>query len=160
MSVEVDIILYVAGAITVIAAAAGVVTKIVRNAIISVSKEVTEQVARALEDEFMDKLNSMDNSLRQIIEENRCRDEETRILSIKNAASRIFEAHSHYMKRGNISTFALANLEELFANYELRGGNSYAKLCMEQIRKLPVFDNLAEHTVLKQEELHRKSSDS
>lgn len=143
-NITLNVILYACGAITALAAAGAVIVKIVKHTITSVSKQVTQQVSDVLEKKFLDRIDEVNRTLCEMIETNRQQDAETRRLSVKNAASRIFEAHNYYMERGNISSLALSNLRELFESYHRQGGNGYAALCMEQIEKLPVIDHMSE----------------
>ena len=138
MSIDLEVILYIAGAIITLSGAVGIIVKCLRNRITIISTNVAKAVACRTEEKLLSKIEEMNKSLQQIIAINQERDEHTRKLSLKNAASRIFEAHSHYMKRGSITSFALGTLNELFDEYEAHDGNGFGKVCMEQIRKLPI----------------------
>lgn len=140
MNIQLDLILYLAGAITGIAAASRLIIKMIKNAIMSVSTTLIQQTTAGLECELLKKIVEVNTSLTHLIEENRKKDEKTRELSVATAASAIFEAHSLYMERGSITTFALANLEALYRKYVAERGNSYGEICMNQIRMLPILD--------------------
>ena len=151
MTIDLDIILYIAGAIVSVSAAIGIVVRLINQKISAITEDLLTKVERTLTDNFAEQLDDLDKSLRLMIENNHKRDEEVRILTLKNSAARIFEAHSCYLRRGSITTFALANLEEIFSVYIAQGGNSYARLCMEQLRNLPIDENKLEREVIDEE---------
>lgn len=150
MTVNLDIILYIAGALITVSGAFAIMVRFAKKAITSVAEESISEIASSLEEKFAEDLCTVEDSLKAIIEINKRRDDETRFLTLKNTASRIFEAHSYYCERGSITTFALANLEELFLAYTAQGGNSYVLLCMSQIRDLPIVDAPWDREVLEQ----------
>lgn len=151
MNIQLDVVLYLAAGLTTIATAIGILSKMGKKAIARITKEITKEIEQSFDKKFTSRLNEMNENLKSMIEENRERDERTRYLTIKNSASRIFEAHSHYIRRGSISTFALANLEEIFQEYS-KTANGYAKLCMEQLRQLPICEVYEERQVVDMEE--------
>lgn len=151
MTVDLDIILYIAGAIVSVSAAIGVVVRLINLKVSAITENLLTKVEKTLTDSFSVQLDDLDKSLRLMIENDRRREEEIRILTLKNSAARIFEAHSCYSKRGSITTFALANLEEIFSIYVAQGGNSYARLCMEQLRNLPIDETKWEREVIDEE---------
>ena len=141
MEIKLEFIVLLAGAVVSIAAACGVFYRIFKKAVSTISNDVLKQVTDTLEQNFLQKINTVNDTLKQNIEENRERDEATLRLTLKTTAARIFEAHRHYMKRGSITTFELAILEDLFTEYEHRKGNGHAKVWMGQIRTLPIIDH-------------------
>lgn len=151
MAVDLDIILYIAGAIVSVSAAIGIVMRLINQKISTIMENLLTEEEKNIIDNFTVQLDDLDKNLRLMIENDRRRDEAVRILTLKNSAARIFEAHSHYSKRGNITTFALANLEEIFSIYIAQGGNSHARLCMEQLRNLPIVETKLEREVIDEE---------
>lgn len=141
MNIDLDFILYISSIIVGIAGAYAIIHRAIKKTSHRAITSVTQKTIESVEERLVEKIVQVEKALREIIQDNQMRDEKTRRLTMKNTASRIFEAHNYYMRKGEISTFALANLEELYAMYELDSGNSHAKLCVEQLRKLPINDN-------------------
>lgn len=151
MTVDLDVIIYIAGAIVSVSAAVGIIVRLMNQKISAITENLLTKVEKTLTDSFAVQLDDLDKGLRLIIENDRKREEEIRILTLKNSAARIFEAHSCYSEKGSITTFALANLEEIFSIYIAQGGNSHARLCMEQLRKLPIVETKLEREVIDEE---------
>lgn len=135
-----DIVLYIAGAIITIAGASKILMRALAKSIQQISEKTVNTAVMELNDRFSNQLKDVEDSLRELLEENRRSDKMIKILTVKNSAARIHEGYSHYMRRGSITTFGLANLEEIYEIYEGLNQNGYTKLCMEQIRQLPIVD--------------------
>ena len=140
MTLDMDIILYIAGAIITLTAVIKILIDLMQKCVGRVSKDIINTAIEELNEQFVSRLEDVDSSLRALLNENRRNDKAVRALTLKNSAARIHEGYSHYMRRGSITTFGLANLEEIFSIYKEQGGNGHAKLCMEQIRQLPIID--------------------
>lgn len=140
LALNMDIILYIAGAIITLTAVIKIFADLIEKSVKRVSKDAINAAIDELNEHFVSRLEDVDSSLRVLLNENRRNDKAVRTLTLKNSAARIHEGYSHYMRRGSITTFGLANLEEIFSIYEDQGGNGHTKLCMEQIRQLPIID--------------------
>lgn len=138
-----DVVLYVAGAIITLVAVTKILTDFLEKTVKRISTKVTDTAIDKFNEQFCEKIENMDESLRKLLEENRRSDKAVRALTLKNSAAKIYEAYSYYIRRGSITTFDLANLEEIYSIYREQGGNGHAKIYMEHMRKLPIDDKIS-----------------
>ena len=58
--------------------------------------------------------------------------------------NKIFKNGCDYIRKGRITVAELNDLEKMFKPYEAMGGNSTAKIVMENVRKLPIKNETIE----------------
>lgn len=151
MAINVDKLLYVAGAIITITAAVKILFTYLRGLIEEISQRIITEAVGEIEEKLVVALKESTDELYELMDHNCENDKTTLELTLKNAKARIFEGHSHYMRRGSITTFALANLEEVYRIYEAQGGNSHAGICIRQLRDLPIIERPWENKVVEEE---------
>lgn len=138
MSIDLDVILYICGAITAISAATAVITKVIKKSISKISKDVSNQVIKEHEKEILSRLQDLSDKVDQSIMDRKNSDIIQKEALISLACARINESYGFFMKRGSISPYALSILEEVFESYKNLGGNHLAESQIEELRKLRV----------------------
>lgn len=136
MSIDIDVILYICGAISAISAATAIVIKFMKKSISKISKDVSNQVIQQHEQEILSKLQDLSNKVDKSIRDRKDSDIIQKEALISLACARINESYGFFMKRGSISPYALSILEEVLESYKNLGGNHLAESQIEELRKL------------------------
>lgn len=140
MTINVEIILYIAGAVITISTAIGVIGKLVRKSIERICINIVKQVLESYEKAVDIKIDSLFDTLDQFVKETKEIENNNRELFASMACVKINESYVHFIKQGSISTYSLAILEEIFEKYRSIGGNHLAAKQIEQLRKLPIVN--------------------
>lgn len=142
-------LLYACGAVATIAAAATILSKILKKAL---TKSTIEVIHREMESshekmsldfentqsKLSEEMQKLNNKLDKYID---TQDEVNQVLKESLLAStrdRINQAHDYYTRKQFIGSHSLFVVEELYSSYTRLGGNSFIKRQMEDIRKLEV----------------------
>ena len=138
MIVNLDVVLYVCGAVVTVAAAFGVVAKAVSR---TVRKGVENTVKKIVSDssgQVCVELKVLAQRLDEYIEASSRNDEQLKQALLNLIRDRINQAHVSYMRKKTIGTYSLATLEELYHSYKILGGNSFIEHEMNDLHTLKV----------------------
>lgn len=152
--IDLDFIIYLAGAIASIAAASGTVSKIIKKGLQKTMKESVDKYYDQYSEKFDKKLDQVHEQLEQVHEQleqslQSMHDELTEYKNSQHDANervrrsllasmrdRLNQAHDTYCKQGWIGAHSLFILEELYSSYKENHGNGFADKQMEDIRSL------------------------
>ena len=137
ITIELDVIFFVMGGIAVTTGVIFGAIKFLAKQVGKISKEVAKELIANKESEIKTALETITNELRSFKAEMEDEISAQHRIAIATAKARIDESYSHFINKGSISMSTLATLENVFKEYESRGGNHNATLQMEALRKLP-----------------------
>ena len=140
MTINVDIILYVCGAIASISAASAIIYKLFSKAINKSVKEVVDKSIKDNQKEINNQLSKIKDVLEDHINESNESNDLTRDALLSITRDRINRAHTFYMKKTEIGAYTLSTLEDLYKSYTKLGGNSFIHKEMEDLRNLKVIN--------------------
>lgn len=138
MSIDFDIIIYLSGAVAAIAAAVGIISKVVTRTIKKVSSIEIKKAMGECHASVADEIADLSRRLDEYIEKSNQNDEDLKESLMNLIRARINQAHTSYMKRKTIGAYSLATLDKLYESYKKLGGNSFVEREMEDIHRLKV----------------------
>lgn len=148
MKIDVNAILYVCGAIASVAAAAGIISRIMKKAVTRATEASIHSAMKAYKEDIEKQISELNSKMAAYIETQEKADERLRKNLLSSTRDRINQAHDYYTRKRFIGTHSLFVIEELYKSYKELGGNSFIDRQMEDIRELEVRS--AETTLSKQ----------
>lgn len=139
VTIQIEIIAYIASVIVGISAAAAIIHKLVKRMIVSTTKEAISTAVTEAGSNLHGEIKSLRNSLEEYVAKNTADNELMKQSLLAIARDRISKAHSQCMRDGYISKYLLLALEELYATYAKLGGNSFVSREMQDLRQLPLM---------------------
>lgn len=138
MDISVDVILYICGAITAIAAASAIVSKRFKKSVVDATKESIHEEMQKYQKEVDVKIEKLNQQLQEFIKLQTDSNEQTRKSLLASTRDRINQAHNYHINNECIGDHSLFVLEELYTSYKQLGGNSFIDQQMEELRELEV----------------------
>lgn len=138
MEIDVTVVVTICGAITSIAAAAAVITKVVNKTVKKISAETIKNELAKSQKELVDKMSDLNNKLTEFCDSQNVINDQLKASLLASTRDRINQAHDYYIKKKYIGAHSLFVIEELYASYKDLGGNSFISHQMEDIRSLEV----------------------
>lgn len=138
MEIDVTVIVTICGAITSIAAAAAVITKVVNKTVKKISAETIKNELAKSQKELVDKMSDLNNKLTEFCDSQNVINDQLKASLLASTRDRINQAHDYYTKKKYIGAHSLFVIEELYSSYKQLGGNSFIDHQMEDIRGLEV----------------------
>lgn len=138
MQINLDIILYICGAIVSIATTAGIISKYFTKIIKKNIKESIDESMKTCQSETDKKIAELKDVLETHIENSDGSNDLIKDVLLSLTRDRINRAHSYYMSKEEIGTYTLSTLEDLYSSYLKLGGNSFIHKEMEDLRGLKV----------------------
>lgn len=138
MQINLDIILYICGAIVSIATTAGIISKYFTKIIKKNIKESIDESMKTCQSETDKKIAELKDVLETHIENSNGSNDLIKDVLLSLTRDRINRAHSYYMSKEEIGTYTLSTLEDLYSSYLKLGGNSFIHKEMEDLRGLKV----------------------
>lgn len=139
MTIDLDFILYLCGAIASISAAVAVAAKFLKRAL---NKIISEEI-RGFSDNYERQLDAKLSSIRKDLDEYKKSDrkdaETIRTALMSLTRERINEAHVYCMSKGYLGSHTRFVIDELYNSYKVLGGNSFVDAQISDIRSLPVI---------------------
>lgn len=136
--IDMDVILYVCGAIVSISAAVGIISKSTRNIVDKSTKSAIQNYLSAYSSTYDSKIDELKDKIQEYVENQQANNEDVRKALMASTRDRINQAHDYYVKRKYIGAHSLFVVEELYSSYKRLGGNSFVDRQMEDIRELEV----------------------
>lgn len=150
MSIDLDLIIYLSGAVAAIAAAVGIISKVVTRTIKKVSSAEIKKAMGECHDSVAEDISSLSKRLDEYIENSNQNDEVLKEALMNITRDRINQAHISYMRKKTIGSYSLATLDKLYESYKKLGGNSFIEREMDDIHRLKVVS--AEEVIRRSEE--------
>lgn len=138
MEIDVTVVVTICGAITSIAAAAAVITKVVNKTVKKISAETIKNELAKSQKELVDKMSDLNNKLTEFCDSQNVINDQLKASLLASTRDRINQAHDYYTKKKYIGAHSLFVIEELYSSYKQLGGNSFIDHQMEDIRGLEV----------------------
>ena len=138
MMIDIGVIIYICGAIATVAAAVGIISKVVTKTIKKVSSIEIKKAMGECHASVADEIADLSRRLDEYIEKSNQNDEDLKESLMNLIRARINQAHTSYMKRKTIGAYSLATLDKLYESYKKLGGNSFVEREMEDIHRLKV----------------------
>lgn len=138
MEIDVTVVVTICGAITSIAAAAAVITKVVNKTVKKISAETIKNELTKSQKELVDKMSDLNNKLTEFCDSQNAINDQLKASLLASTRDRINQAHDYYTKKKYIGAHSLFVIEELYSSYKQLGGNSFIDHQMEDIRGLEV----------------------
>lgn len=142
MNINLDIVLYLCGAIATVAAAAAIISRVVNNTIKKVAKESIEQYMTDYNKQVTDKINSLTKLLEDHIQNSDSNNECIRDTLLSQARLEINQVYSCYVDKGSIDSYTLSSLISLYKAYKKLGGNSFVESEINYLRKLKIINRV------------------
>lgn len=150
MMIDIDVIIYICGAIATVAAAVGIISKVVTKTIKKVSSIEIKKAMGECHDSVAEDISSLSKRLDEYIENSNQNDEVLKEALMNITRDRINQAHISYMRKKTIGSYSLATLDKLYESYKKLGGNSFIEREMDDIHRLKVVS--AEEVIRRSEE--------
>lgn len=138
MEIQLDVVLYICGIITSVAAATTIISKTLKNAITKATQKTIKEEIAGLQESFSNQLEELNKKLREYQDLNDVSDKQVRKALLGLIRDRINQAHDIYVEKEFIGAHSLFVIEELYSSYKSLGGNSFIDHQMEDIRSLQV----------------------
>lgn len=138
MSISLDTILYICGAIISIASTAAVISKIIHKSIVKTTESCIENALRPYTEHIDEQMIALLNQFKEYKIGQDKHNETVRKSLLASTRSQINDAHDKYMKLRFIGSHSLYIVEELYKSYSELGGNSFISSQMNEIRSLEV----------------------
>lgn len=138
MMIDIDVIIYICAAIATVAAAVGIISRVVTRTIKKVSSIEIKKAMGECHASVADEIADLSRRLDEYIEKSNQNDEDLKESLMNLIRARINQAHTSYMKRKTIGAYSLATLDKLYESYKKLGGNSFVEREMEDIHRLKV----------------------
>lgn len=151
MSINADTILTICSIITSVAGACAVITSVIKKQLAKLTdkvkeetiKEINNDIIKPLMEDTNTKINNIIEKLDSLDELNESNSEKSNAFKVCTLKGLIIQAHGTYMQLGHISTYVIAELEEIFRVYhDDLHGNHFVTNLMEDLRSLQKVDNL------------------
>lgn len=150
MSINADTILTICSIIISVAGACAVITNVIKKQLAKLTDKVKEEtineinndIIKPLMEDTNTKINNIIEKLDSLDKLNESNNEKSNAFKVCTLKGLIIQAHGTYMQLGHISTYVIAELEEIFRVYhdDLHGNHFVANL-MEDLRSLQKVDN-------------------
>lgn len=150
MLIDVDIILYICGAVATISATVAIVSKVVTKTIKKVSSIEIKKAMGECYESVAEDIAALSKRLDEYIENSNQNDEVLKEALMNITRDRINQAHISYMRKKTIGSYSLATLDKLYESYKKLGGNSFIEREMDDIHRLKVVS--AEEVIRRSEE--------
>lgn len=150
MLIDVDIILYICGAVATISATVAIVSKVVTKTIKKVSSIEIKKAMGECHESVAEDIAALSKRLDEYIENSNQNDEVLKEALMNITRDRINQAHISYMRKKTIGSYSLATLDKLYESYKKLGGNSFIEREMDDIHRLKVVS--AEEVIRRSEE--------
>ena len=150
MSINADTILTICSIITSVAGPCAVITNVIKKQLAKLTDKVKEEtineinndIIKPLMEDTNTKINNIIEKLDSLDELNESNNEKSNAFKVCTLKGLIIQAHGTYMQLGHISTYVIAELEEIFRVYhEDLHGNHFVANLMEDLRSLQKVDN-------------------
>lgn len=138
MMIDVDIILYICGAVATISATVAIVSKVVTKTIKKVSSAEIKKAMGECHESVASKIADLNGVIEEYTKQSNRNDEMLKESLMNLIRARINQAHTSYMKRKTIGAYSLATLDKLYESYKKLGGNSFVEREMQDIHRLKV----------------------
>lgn len=138
MMIDIDVIIYICGAIATVAAAVGIISKVVTRTIKKVSSIEIKKAMGECHASVADEISLLNARLEEYIKNSNENDDMLKESLMNLIRARINQAHTSYMKRKTIGAYSLATLDKLYESYKKLGGNSFVEREMQDIHRLKV----------------------
>lgn len=138
MLIDVDIILYICGAVATISATVAIVSKVVTKTIKKVSSAEIKKAMGECHESVASKIADLNGVIEEYTKQSNRNDEMLKESLMNLIRARINQAHTSYMKRKTIGAYSLATLDKLYESYKKLGGNSFVEREMQDIHRLKV----------------------
>lgn len=136
--IDVDVILYICGAVATISATVAIVSKVVTKTIKKVSSAEIKKAMGECHESVANKIADLNGVIEEYTRQSNKNDEMLKESLMNLIRARINQAHTSYMKRKTIGAYSLATLDKLYESYKKLGGNSFVEREMEDIHRLKV----------------------
>ena len=150
MSINADTILTICSIITSVVGACAVITSVIKKQLAKLTdkvkeetiKEINNDIIKPLMEDTNTKINNIIEKLDSLDELNESNSEKSNAFKVCTLKGLIIQAHGTYMQLGHISTYVIAELEEIFRVYhDDLHGNHFVTNLMEDLRSLQKVDN-------------------
>lgn len=131
-----EIILWIASAIVTISAAIGVLVSFFKKQVTRISMDVTKTVDTEIKNNINQELQYIKDELQSLKTSIKSNQESTDSMLMSLARDRLNQAYKVYMEDGSIDDHTMFTLEELYKEYEKRGGNGQVRVQIDQLREL------------------------
>lgn len=138
MNIDLDVIIYLSGAVAAIAAAVGIISKVVTRTIKKVSSAEIKKAMGEFHESVANKISELNGVMEDYTLQSNKNDEMLKESLMNLIRARINQAHTSYMKRKTIGAYSLATLDKLYESYKKLGGNSFVEREMQDIHRLKV----------------------
>lgn len=138
MMIDIDVIIYICGAIATVAAAVGIISKVVTKTIKKVSSAEIKKAMVECHESVASKIADLNGVIEEYTQQSNRNDEMLKESLMNLIRARINQAHTSYMKRKTIGAYSLATLDKLYESYKKLGGNSFVEREMQDIHRLKV----------------------
>lgn len=140
MNITIDLnwVLYIAGAIVTIAGAYTILQKSVYKKVSKLLEEMIENYFETIDNKHDDSIKELSDKLNEFMLKSENSDKNIKNCLLASTRERINQLHKHYMDQGEISSHSLYVIEDLYASYKSLGGNHGTDDQMREIRKLKI----------------------
>ena len=138
MNIDLDVIIYLSGAVAAIAAAVGIISNVIKKTIKNVSGEVIKSTLSECHKRISDEISNLNKKLNDYSEKSAENDELLKNALMNLIKARINQEHTSYAKKSTIGAYSLATLDELYVSYKQLGGNSFIEHEMNDLHSLRV----------------------
>lgn len=150
MMIDIDVIIYICGAIATVAAAVGIISKVVTKTIKKVSSIEIKKAMGECHESVANKISELNGVMEEYTLQSNQNDEVLKEALMNITRDRINQAHISYMRKKTIGSYSLATLDKLYESYKKLGGNSFIEREMDDIHRLKVVS--AEEVIRRSEE--------
>lgn len=138
MEIDVTVVVTICCAITSIAGAAAVITKVVNKTVKKIAAETIKNELEKSHKELVDQMSDLKSQLTDFCNNQKSVNDQVRKSLLASTRDSINQAHDYYTKKKYIGAHSLFVIEELYSSYKQLGGNSFVDHQMEDIRSLEV----------------------
>ena len=137
-TIDLNQLLYFAGAIATISAAIGIITKVTKKIITNTVKDSFEKSLDKYSETFDSKIKDLNDAIQEFITNQNLYNNQIRKALLNSTRDRINQAHDYYVRKKFIGAHSLYVVEELYSSYKELGGNTFIDRQMEDLRNLEV----------------------
>lgn len=136
MTINLDIILYICGFIATVTTATAIISKVVKKAVTSMSKDVFESMLKDQNKEINTKISKLTDTLEEHINCSKDNDRIVRDSLLSIIRDRIYQSHIKYTNANCIGAHTMFILDEMYKSYKSLGGNSFIDDLMLELKDL------------------------
>lgn len=138
MEIDVSVIVTICCAITSIAGAAAIISKVVNSTVKKIAAETIKNELAKSHKEIVNQMSDLKDQLTDFCNNQKSVNDQVRKSLLASTRDSINQAHDYYTKKNYIGAHSLFVIEELYSSYKQLGGNSFVDHQMEDIRSLEV----------------------